>query len=198
MNADASPAFAADAGGVMASTAAEFGAIGGGLIPTSLDSDRWRELFPLPHSFLPERVPGVSTSSRRRRAKVRDRIQEVNSVIDCLNEMYYPDVHHDFGDATVAQRACQHSLFQQLSQLPKSRDTCTEREAVQELLRCTATYEEDGCMNTVQAYDRDLVSLPEVGGVPVDLAQVLDPAGRDFVVDPVAHDVGRGGVGSCC
>ena len=187
MNADASPAFAADAGGVMASTAAEFGAIGGGLIPTSLDSDRWRELFPLPHSFLPERVPGVSTSSRRRRAKVRDRIQEVNSVIDCLNEMYYPDVHHDFGDATVAQRACQHSLFQQLSQLPKSRDTCTEREAVQELLRCTATYEEDGCMNTVQAYDRDLVSLPEVGGVPVDLAQVLDPAGRDFVVDPVAH-----------
>ena len=118
---------------------------------------------------------------------MRDRIQEVNSVIDCLNEMYYPDVHHDFGDATVAQRACQHSLFQQLSQLPKSRDTCTEREAVQELLRCTATYEEDGCMNTVQAYDRDLVSLPEVGGVPVDLAQVLDPAGRDFVVDPVAH-----------
>jgi hypothetical protein len=50
MNADASPAFAADAGGVMASTAAEFGAIGGGLIPTSLDSDRLRELFPLPHS----------------------------------------------------------------------------------------------------------------------------------------------------
>ena len=49
MNADASPAFAADAGGVMAS-AAEFGAIGGGLIPTSLDSDRLRELFPLPHS----------------------------------------------------------------------------------------------------------------------------------------------------
>lgn len=50
--------------------------------------DRWRELFPLPFEPEPERVQGASTSSRRRRAKVRDRVRQVNSMVGCLNEMY--------------------------------------------------------------------------------------------------------------
>lgn len=54
------------------------------------DPNRWRELFPLPASPLPVHASGSSTCSRRRRAKVRTRVNEANEIVRCLNEMYHP------------------------------------------------------------------------------------------------------------
>ena len=178
------PAVAADVGARDVSwPAAEFNDQGQGLNFPHPD-ERWRELFPLPHACEPSHVSGLSVSSRRRRARVRDKVRKINSIVDSLNEMYVPDQVHVDLDVTEAQRACHHSLFKQLSRAPRSQDVCSEREAVQELLRTTVSYEQADCMNTVRPYDRDLVSLPEVGAAPVALAQVLDATGREFVEDP--------------
>lgn len=178
------PAVAADVGARDVSwPAAEFNDQGQGLnFPHQ--GERWRELFPLPHACEPSHVSGLSVSSRRRRARVRDKVRKINSIVDSLNEMYVPDQVHVDLDVTEAQRACHHSLFKQLSRAPRPQDVCSEREAVQELLRTTVSYEQADCMNTVRPYDRDLVSLPEVGAAPVALAQVLDATGREFVEDP--------------
>ena len=67
--------------------------------------------------------------------------------------------------------------------VPSSNSACTEREAVEELLHSTTSYEEDSG-NTVWPYDRGLMSLPESGDSPVDLRKVLDPVGRELVEDP--------------
>ena len=57
---------------------------------------RWRELYPLPLCEPVPRISGSSTSSRRRRAKVRDTVDKVISVIRTLNEMYAPSRKGDF------------------------------------------------------------------------------------------------------
>ena len=49
---------------------------------------RWRDLFPLPANEIPSVRQGVSTSSKRRSIRVQQRVEQANSVIDCLNEMY--------------------------------------------------------------------------------------------------------------
>ena len=61
------------------------------------------------------------------------------------------------------------------------------REAVQELLQCDASYGQEDFSNTVRPYNRSLVSLPETGGKPIPLNQVLDPLGCDYVGDPARH-----------
>eukprot|EP00438_Fugacium_kawagutii_P003956 Skav200396 [mRNA] locus=scaffold1919:156792:162160:- [translate_table: standard] len=60
-----------------------------------------------------------------------------------------------------------------------------EREAAQELLHTSVDYSNDGPTSTVRSYDRDLISLPQSGDQPVDLMEVLDDLGRDFVKDPL-------------
>ena len=103
--------------------------------------DRWRELFPLPASSAPSARPGASTCSRRRLAKVRNRVDEVNAITGCLNEMYHAGKpKHGNLETTNAQHNSQHSLFKQLQRRPPVRHACTEREAVQELLQQEVAY----------------------------------------------------------
>ena len=149
--------------------------------------DRWRELFPVPPAPVPDRTPGLSTSSGRRRAKVRSLVLESNQVIDSLNEMFAPHVKNTEEQPSMAHRACHHSIFQQLARLPTSSSTCTMREAVQELLQCDASYGQEDFSSTVRPYSRPLVSLPETGDEPIPLTQVLDPLGIDYVGNPARH-----------
>ena len=53
------------------------------------------------------------------------------------------------------------------------------------ILYTTVGYEDDD-VNTVRPYGPDLVSIPSSGDQPVELLQVLDPVGRDFVKDPLS------------
>lgn len=84
--------------------AAEFGFLGSGLNDDPV-GNRWREIFPLPHALPPDRVSGLSTSSRRRKARVRSLVEEPNDVINCLNKMYGPSVQHTGLPPTESQRA---------------------------------------------------------------------------------------------
>ena len=186
-----SPSVAA-AGGDASFRAAEVSGLGtssfgfgGGHPKSTVDDGRWRELFPLQNAPLPDRLPGLSTSARRRRAKVRDRVCQVNSIVDCLNEMYVPSsqVSSYPQMESQAQRDSQHYIFQQLNRMKYPSSTCTEREAVKELLQTSTSYE-GGQMTTVRPYERDLVSLPDCGAHPIALEQVIDAAGRDFLEDP--------------
>ena len=59
------------------------------------------------------------------------------------------------------------------------------REAAQELLRTDVSYDGSANLSTVRPYDRDLVSLPEVGATLVPLSQVMDPIGREVVESPM-------------
>ena len=145
--------------------------------------ERWRELFPLPWSHVPPAASGSSVSSRRRRAKVRNRVNEVNSLVDCLNEMYAGEAKQFSKEITEAQHAVHHSLFKQLSRMPTPSNLCTEREAIEELLHTSTSYEQENG-STVRPYDRSLMSLPDSGDCPVDLRKVLDPVGREYVEDP--------------
>lgn len=186
-----SPSVAA-AGGDASVPAAEVSGLGasnfdsgGGLLNSTFDDGRWRELFPLQNAPVPDRMPGLSTSARRRRAKVRDRVCQANSIVDCLNEMYVPSCNQASypQKGTQAQRDSQHFIYKQLSRMKYPSSTCTEREAVKELLQTSTSYE-GGQMTTVRPYERDLVSLPDCGAHLIALDQVIDAAGRDFLEDP--------------
>ena len=149
------------------------------------DPNRWRELFPLPASPLPVHASGSSTCSRRRRAKVRTRVNEANEIVRCLNEMYHPrKKSYDIETPTLAQHSSQHAIYKQLQQRPALRHSCTEREAIEELLHHEVAYTGETCATTVRPYDRSLVSLPDCGSKLVPLDQVLDAAGREVVGDP--------------
>ena len=124
---------------------------------------RWRGPFPLPHSPLPSVRRGGSTSSKRRSIRAQRQVEQVNSIVDCLNEMYCVDVGTLLPHSTMAQHQSQHQLFQQLNRFKPSTHPCTAQEAVEELLRTTSTYDGEDTSNTVRAYDRDLVSLPGSG-----------------------------------
>ena len=143
--------------------------------------ERWRELFPLPTSEPTAHLSGLSTSQRRRRAKVRQRVHEVNEISGCLNEMYSSTHLGQIHQPTLAQRQSHHTIFQQLGRtnLPKQR--CNEREAIQELLHSHVSYDGGTTSSTVRPYDRDLISLPQVGAKLVSLPEVLDPIGREVV-----------------
>ena len=146
--------------------------------------ERWRELFPLPHAVPPGSGYGLSTSSRRRKAKVRGLVEESNRVIDSLNEMYAAQSNVCETRVSEAQRASQHAIFQQLARMPRAQKQCSMREAVQELLQCDSSYGQEDFVSTVRPYDRELVSLPDTGDCPIALDQVLDEHGRQVLGDP--------------
>ena len=155
-----------------------------GLVSPLVEQDRWRELFPLPMTQQPETSTGRpdSESSRRRRAKVRLKVEESNSIMGCLNEMYGPPVPkgHSLPE-TEAQRVSHHAVFKQLARLKRPQTRCKMREAIQELLHTPISYSGDENMSTVRPYERCLVSLPECGSAPVPLHEVLDAEGRDLL-----------------
>ena len=152
--------------------------------PTMEDS-RWRELFPLPPAHVPDVWPGVSTSIRRRKARVRDRAREVNEIMDCLNDMYQPSKQGYIPEKeSLAQRTSAHFIHKQLCRMKRPSKPCTEREAIQELLQSTVAYSGDENVCSVRSYERDLVSLPTCGTNPIPLHEVLDPIGREFIEDP--------------
>ena len=168
--------------------AAEFCSSGRGLNPSfDPDKSRVRELFPLPAVVPRPRCPGQSVSSRRRSHEVRVKEEQMNSIIGCLNEMYAPQVKSSAVEwgASGAQKVSQHKIFKMLSRLKKHHETCTVREAAQELLHTSVDYSSDRPTSTVRSYDRDLVSLPQSGDQPVELLEVLDDVGREYVKDPL-------------
>lgn len=116
---------------------------------------------------------------------MRDRVAEAIDIAGCLNEIYVAEVDHSLSSSpSLAQHRSQHSIFQQLSRMKRPSSKCTEREAIEELLRLDVTYNGDCNMNTVRPFNKDLVSLPDVGTRLVPLAQVLDAEGREVVESP--------------
>lgn len=149
--------------------------------------DRWRDLFPIPSAPLPPLRPGASECSRRHRAKVQHRVEESNSIIQCLNEMYLPAKgSHDHSYRMGVHDTAHHFVYKQLSRMKQPSGQCTEREAIQELLQNSVSYSGDEGSTTVRSYQRDLVSLPDCGAAPVPMHQVIDNVGRDMLRDPSA------------
>lgn len=156
----------------------------GGIHGTS--DDRWRELFPLPLCEDVERQAGLSVSARRRRAHVRSTVEQTNSVIRSLNEMYAPSHKGEFSffsSPSSAQKACQHEIFKEVSRHKRPPSCMPMREAVQELLQTDLAYSGE-VATTVRSYDKDLLSIPSSGNQAVDLNSVLDEVGRDTIGDP--------------
>lgn len=148
--------------------------------------DRWREIFPLPPCPDVDRTPGLSTSARRRRAKVRSKVDQVNSIIRTLNEMYAPSQDGDFSlsSMTATQRACHHELFRSVSRQKAPSSVLSMREATQELLQSDLSAYAGEVATTVRPYDRGLLSIPSVGNQSIDLSTVLDDVGREIIGDP--------------
>ena len=134
---------------------------------TGLGNQRWRELFPLPQAPVPCTVPGSSVSSKRRRVKVRDRVLEANSIVGCMNEMHGSSHAGSVLHPTQAQHLSQHKIYEQLGRMKKPNTTCTACEAAQELLHFDVSYDGSTDLSTVRPYDRDRVSLPDVGATLV-------------------------------
>ena len=146
---------------------------------------RWRELFPLPLMDEVLREPGLSTSARRRRCRVRDRVGVANEIIEVLNDIYQPGCRRDVSlPCSAAQRAAQHEVFQQLGRLQRPAHQCTEREAVRELLQGSLSYNGEEFSSTLRSYDRDLVSIPQCFSDPIPVAGLLDQHGRETIEDP--------------
>ena len=146
---------------------------------------RWRELFPLPKSPLRPSSFGESSSSRRRRCRVNKLVTEANQVVDVLNEMYVPPPgRFSSSTFTMSQSRSHHEIFSQLSMMADSKDECTAREAVEELLRCSPTYASEELSTTVRTYEQSLVSIPTSESDPIELPGVLDKCGRDTIEDP--------------
>lgn len=148
--------------------------------------DRWRELFPLPLCEDVERQAGLSVSARRRRAHVRSTVEQTNSVIRSLNEMYAPSHKGEFSffsSPSSAQKACQREIFKEVSRHKRPPSCMSMREAVQELLQTDLAYSGE-VATTVRSYDKDLLSIPSSGNQAVDLNSVLDEVGRDTIGDP--------------
>ena len=163
-----------------------FGAAMNSGLAGGVDSSRWRDLFPLPHAPLPVRVPGSSSSSRRRRCKVEGLVKETNEVIDVLNEVYAPPSDRVFPSmCSLAQQRSHHEIFKQLSKRATADSSCTAREAIEELLRSSPTYSSAELSTTVRVFNKDLVSIPTSQSEPVALSGVLDPVGRETIEDPL-------------
>ena len=148
---------------------------------------RSRELFPLPQCSEVPRHAGLSISARRRRARVRQHVEQTNSIIQVLNEMYLPSRAGDFsssGCCTAAQAAAQHEIYKAVAMTRPPSTVLSEREAVQELLHTGLAYDGGEVTTTVRPYERDLVSIPSCGHHAVRLDEVLDEGGRDIVKDP--------------
>jgi hypothetical protein len=64
---------------------------------------------------------------------------------------------------------------------------CTVREAVDAFLSSDISYFGGKVSSTVVSYEHSLVSLPIVGATALQLWQVLDPKGQDFLVNFSEH-----------
>ena len=145
------------------------------------DGGRPRDLFPLPFLMSRPQVLGASMSQRRRRCQNNKVVSKANEVVSALNGMYASSG----ASASVAssgtpnQEAALHEIFKQVKYASSHVPGCNEREA----------YSREA-ETTVRPYDRDLVSLPVVGSRVPELSTLLDPAGREFLKDPIGlHDV---------
>ena len=150
------------------------------------DSERWRELFPLPLCEPVAHEAGLSVSARRRRAKVRNSVDRTNSVISSLNEMYGSSRDGDFSSGfqpTSAQRLAQHEIFMEVSKTKEPQTVLSTREAVEELLQSDLSYSGE-VATTVRDYDRGLLSIPSSGNRAVDMMDLLDEQGREILTDP--------------
>ena len=147
---------------------------------------RNRELFPLPKY---EEVPhekGRSGSSRRRKAKVRQNVEQTNSIIETLNKNDSPSHDGSFCSTgcMAAQAAAQPEIFKAVARCPLPTTILSEREAVKELLQTSLAYVGTEASTMVRPYNRGLISIPSGGHCAVCLGDVLDESGRDLVEDP--------------
>ena len=126
-----------------------------------------------------------SYCSRRRKAREERLVQESNEVIEALNEIYQSQARPpSSAKPSLAQSKGQHAVYYQLARLRRPQSPCKLREAIQELLHTSLSYDGEMASSTVRSYDRALISLPDCASSPVPLEQVLDESGRDTVKDP--------------
>ena len=106
---------------------------------------------------------------------------------DCLNEMHASAPVHAFSSTTAAQASSHHKIFQQLGRFREPNKPCTVREAIRELLHTDTVYNGSTVSSSVRPFNRDLLSLPEVGAHLVSLPEVLDEVGREIVGGPLEN-----------
>ena len=152
--------------------------------------DRWRDLLPLPLLEPDEKTlddkpcnkfQGVSRY--RRQLRRFENMTMANEIIVALNEMG-GHKHAKAGSPTVAQHESQKFILSQVVSLHRANECISTREAIRELLQFSpvSPYDEEaGSGTTVRPYERNLVSLPEVGAEIFDAADLADDVGRRMI-----------------
>ena len=127
-----------------------------------------------------------SVGAKRRFVRRLDNAQKVNGIIRAVNAMAGVDNKMFDGKLTKAQHAAHDLLFQSVAQSPRCAAPVQQREAVHELLHLgLSSYNlEEEARSTVRSFNPQLVSLPECGAQVFDARDLLDDAGRDFLLDP--------------
>ena len=150
---------------------------------------RQRDLFPLPFLEM-EQGPsvGMGVGARRSRAKRVARAHNVNEVIDCLNEVFAPDVSVPAKPMNLSHELSQKAILKQIAHIEDT--SCKHadknlREAARQLLHTSHSYdcEEVASVTTVRPYQRDNVAIPQVGSQPPRVMEVLDNVGREVLED---------------
>lgn len=152
---------------------------------------RWRDLLPLP--FVNQK--GVShcgafqsVGAKRRSVRRSSNAEIVNGIVTTLNEMA-GFAHPSNEKPSKAQKLAHQQLFCQVARMPRCAHRVQMREAVHELLHTGLSpyATEDEARSTVRSYSKGLVSLPESGASVFQASELLDEAGRDFLLDPQTH-----------
>ena len=72
---------------------------------------------------------------------MRNRVNEVNSLVGCLNEMYAGEAKQVFTEITGGPTRSSLQFIQTVVKVPTPSNLCTEREAIEELLHTSTSYE---------------------------------------------------------
>jgi hypothetical protein len=150
-------------------------------------SERQRDLFPLPGVSVETPRSGVLSKTVYQRVCRRHRRQlAADATVAALNDLAAGGPANSVEPPTAAQKDALSTVLKRAAvaaRLPP----CTVEEAVNELLSHSHSYTGEEASSTVVAYDKALVSIPAVGATPPQVAEVLDPKGREFFVSFHEH-----------
>ena len=144
------------------------------------DSQRWRDIFPLPPFAEPGTVSSKLSKTVRQRLNRSNRWTSwANSGIDSLNSMYgFRDVHHvhKAGDALNASQteALSHIKSSYVEACKGIDEPPAAEESLNALLSTSGLYDSDN--STVVPYSKELCSWPKIGSTPTPLEGILSPA----------------------
>ena len=158
---------------------------------------RQRDLFPLPRmsSNSIRQSSHLSRGCAQRLGKKLFRENEIDHVCTVLNDIYSAGVcrsdliptSEQTPPLTLGQSLVREHVAEVLNSYPKAESQSKPHEASRALLGSCLAYHGAEASNHVRAYDRDLVSLPELGSQSPSAESLLDPASATVVREFESH-----------